>query len=94
MAEYQIIAWREIPAVVEARDGAGSVTRQLSERFQSLIDSVAMQLGLQDSEAYLEQWTRGAVTERPGTAEEVADAVAAELEDRFQEFIGQAFRRP
>ncbi len=94
MATYQIIAWREIPAVVEARDGAGSVTRQLSERFQSLIDSVAVQLGLQDSEAYLEQWTRGAVAERPGTAEEVADAVAAELEDRFQEFIGQAFRRP
>lgn len=94
MAEYQIIAWREIPAVVEARDGAGSVTRQLSERFQSLIDSVAMQLGLQESEAYLEQWARGEVAERPGTAEEVADAVAAELEDRFQEFIGQAFRRP
>jgi hypothetical protein len=94
MAEYQIIAWRESPAVVEARDGAGSVTRQLSERFQSLIDSVAMQLGLLDSEAYLEQWTRSEMAERPGTAEEVADAVTAQLESRFQEFIGVAFRRP
>jgi hypothetical protein len=53
-----------------------------------------MQFGLEGSEAYIEQWTRSAVAERPGTAAEVADAVAAELEDRFQEFIGQAFRRP
>lgn len=94
MAAYQIIAWREIPAVVEARDGAGSATRQLSERFHALIDSVAMQLGLEDSEAYLEQWTRSRAEERPGTAEEVAAAVAAELEERFPEFIGRAFRRP
>jgi hypothetical protein len=94
MAAYEIIAWREIPTIVEARDGAGSVTRQLSERFQALIDSIAMQLGLQESEAYLAQWTRSRVVERTGTAEEVADAVAAELEDRFQEFVGIAFRRP
>jgi hypothetical protein len=94
LASYQIIAWREIPAIVEARDGAGCVTRQLSERFQSLIDSLAMQLGLLDSEAYLEHWTRSEGIERPGTAEEVADAVAAELESRFPEFITAAFRRP
>jgi hypothetical protein len=53
-----------------------------------------MQLGLLDSEAYLEHWTRGEGIERPGTAEEVADAVAAELESRFPEFITAAFRRP
>jgi hypothetical protein len=94
MAEYQVIAWRAIPAIVEARDGTASVTRQLSERFQSLIDSVAMQLGLSEGDAYLEHWTRGEIGERPGTAEEVADAVAAELEGRFPEFIGQAFHRP
>jgi hypothetical protein len=94
MAAYEIIAWREIPTIVAARDGAGPVTRQLSERFQALIDSIAMQLGLQESEAYLAEWTRSRAVERPGTAEEVADAVAAELEDRFQEFVGIAFRRP
>jgi len=93
VATYQIVAWRDIPASVEARDGTASVTLQLSERFQALIDSVAMQLGLQDSDAYLEAWTRGAPQERPGTAREVAEAVAAELEDRFPEFIGRAFRR-
>lgn len=94
MARYEIIAWRGIPAVVEANDGAQSATRPLSERFQALIDSVAMQLGLQDSDAYLAEWTRSAAAERPGTAQEVAEAVAAELEDRFPEFIGRAFGRP
>jgi hypothetical protein len=94
VASYQVISWRAIPAIVEAHDGEGSVTRQLSERFQALIDSVAMQLGLQDSEAYLEQWTRSGAVERPGSAAAVAAAVAAELEDRFPEFIGLAFRRP
>ena len=56
MARYRIIAWQKIPAAVEARDDAGQVTRQLSERFQTLIDSVAKQLGLTDADAYLEQW--------------------------------------
>jgi hypothetical protein len=56
MATYRIIAWKNIPAAVEVRDGAGQVTLQLSERFQSLIDSAAMQLGLHDNDAYLEHW--------------------------------------
>ncbi|HET9488140.1 MAG TPA: virulence factor [Methylomirabilota bacterium] len=94
MATYQIIAWRGIPASVESRDGVESVTRQLSERFHMLIDSAAMQLGLDESEAYIEQWARSAPVERPGNAAEVADGVVAELEQRFPEFIGQAFRRP
>src|SRR5207244_7264945 len=94
MATYQLIACKDIPVVIEARDGTETVTRQLSDRFQALIDSVAVQLGLQDSEAYLEQWTRGAVQERPGPAREVAEAIAEELENRFPEFIGRMFGRP
>jgi hypothetical protein len=93
MATYRIIAWKGIPASVEAEDGTDSVTLQLSERFQMLIDSVAMQLGLQDSDAYLELWSRGEPQDRPGTAREVADAVAADIENRFPEFIGRAFVR-
>jgi Virulence factor len=94
MASYQIIAWKDVPAMVEVSDGAGTVTRQLSDRFQQLIDSVAMRLGLQDQDAYLDLWARGAVQERSGSATEVADAVVAELEARFPEFISQAFNRP
>ncbi len=60
MATYEIISWRGVPAVVEARDEQGAVTRSLSDRFQILIDAAAMQLGLAGSEEYLEQWSRRA----------------------------------
>jgi hypothetical protein len=86
MATYQILCWKDIPSVVEARDGAGSVKLQLSERFQALIDTVAMRLGLAGTDEYLDQWEHGAEIERPGTAREVAEAVVAELEGRFTEF--------
>jgi hypothetical protein len=59
-----------------------------------LIDSVAMQLGLHDSDTYIELWTREAAQERPGGARQVADAVAAEIEARFPTYIGSAFTRP
>lgn len=94
MATYRIIAWRDIPATVEATDERESVSRPLSERFQMLIDTVAMQLGLGESAAYLEQWAPGETRDRPGTAAEVADAVASELEARFAEFIARAYGRP
>ena len=94
MATYRIIAWKGIPASVEAQDGTDSVTVQLSERFQMLIDSVAMQLGLENSDAYLDLWSPGESQERPGTAREVADAVAADIETRFPQFISTAFNRP
>lgn len=92
MAIYRIIAWRGIPATVEAHDAADNVSRPLSERFQMLIDSVAMQFGLAGSDEYLEQWSGGEEQERAGAALEVADAVAAELEARFPEFVAGAFR--
>jgi Virulence factor len=94
MASYHIIAWKNVPAMVEARDASETVTRQLSDRFQQLIDSVAMRLGLQDQDAYLDLWSRGDAQERAGGAAEVADAVAAELEARFSEFIADAFGPP
>jgi cvfA/B/C family virulence factor len=93
VASYVVVSWKGIPAVVEARDEADAVTRQLTERFQALIDAVAMQLGLADSEAYLDAWERSAPEERPGSATDVADAVAQDLEDRFFEFAQRAFTR-
>ena len=91
MATYRVIAWKGIPASVEAQDGAESATVELSERFQMLIDSVAMQRGLHDSDDYLDSWMRGEPLDRPGSAREVADAVAADLEARFAEFASRAF---
>ena len=91
MATYRVVAWKDIPASVEAQDGADSATVELSERFQMLIDSVAVQRGLHGSDEYLDAWTRGEPETRPGTAREVADAVAADLEARFAEFASRAF---
>jgi hypothetical protein len=92
MASYRIIVWKSIPAAVEARDSAGQVHLQLSDRFQALIDSAAMQLGLHDNDAYLEHWD-AIDGDRAGSASEVGAAVVAELEERFPEYIAQALGR-
>ena len=94
MAKYQVVSWKDIPSVVEARDGAGSVSVQLSERFQMLIDAVAMRLGLDGTDEYLEQWDHGPQQERRGSAQEVADAVAAELEATFDDLRDRSLGRP
>jgi hypothetical protein len=83
MARYTILYWQNIPSVVEATDGATTHKEMLSQRFQDLIDAVAMRTGLAGTDAYLEEWRRGDPEERDGTPHEVATAVKTELEDRF-----------
>ena len=81
MAEYQVTYWRDIPATVAAREGRRQVVRvELPPRFQAAIDELAMRLELTGTDAYLADWRRGPWQERPGTADEVARAVAAELD--------------
>ncbi len=87
MATYQILYWKHIPSVIKAMDTDGTVKVQLSDRFQALIDAVAMREGLTGTDAYLEQWEHGDEAERLGTAKDVAAAVADELERRFEEFL-------
>jgi hypothetical protein len=48
--------------------------------FQERIDRLAAHRGLQQSDDYLAQWQWGEEQEREGTAQEVAEAVRAELE--------------
>src|SRR5262245_47474344 len=83
MARYRIVQWRDIPSLVEAVDDDGAARVPLSQRFQDLIDAVAMREGASESEAYLDGWGQGPEQERPGTAQGVAEAVAAELEADF-----------
>jgi len=82
----KVIYWRDIPSVVQATDGLETVKVALSERFQTLIDAVAMRLGLIDADDYLEQWHHGEAEDRSGGVREVAEAVAAELESQFADF--------
>ena len=52
----------------------------LPERFQQAIDSRAMIEGATDGDAYLAGWRWGEWHSREGSAQEVLDAVVAELE--------------
>ena len=52
------------------------------DRFQIAIDDAAMRAGLAGTDAYLSEWRKSEWQEREGTPQEVADAVAAELEVR------------
>ena len=79
MAEYQVLYWREIPSLVKAIDATAEVSVRLPQRFHDAIDDAAMRAGATDSETYLTGWQWGPTQERPGTAREVAEAVAEEL---------------
>jgi hypothetical protein len=84
MAEYQITYWRELPSMVTAREGRRNTAKvELPARFQEAIDEWAMRLKLSGTDAYLEQWRRDPWQARAGTPEEVAKAVAAELEAHY-----------
>jgi alkanesulfonate monooxygenase SsuD/methylene tetrahydromethanopterin reductase-like flavin-dependent oxidoreductase (luciferase family) len=91
MARYRIVHWKEIPSLVEATDGDRTTRRQLSQKFQDLIDALAMRENATEGDAYLEGWGQGEWVERAGSAEEVAAAVAAELEDGFQGVVVTRF---
>jgi hypothetical protein len=53
-----------------------------------------MREGATDSEVYLAGWAPGPEAERPGGAEAVAQAVAAELEEGFQDLVVRRFLGP
>lgn len=80
MATYKILYWQEIPAQIKAEDDSDDVTVQMSDRFQEQIDLMAARRGLQGSDEYLAQWKWSEEEDRPGSAEEVAEAVRTELE--------------
>ena len=92
MAKIQILRWQEIPSVVEVRDGSDVKKIQLSQKFQALIDEVAMRSDLAGTDAYLEEWNKSAVEERDGDAASVVQKVADELEERFPEFRDQVLK--
>ena len=80
MATYRILYWQEIPSQIKAEDAADEISVALSDRFQEQIDLLAAARGLQGSDEYLAEWHWGDDQERDGSAEDVAQAVKAELE--------------
>ncbi|HSM56476.1 MAG TPA: virulence factor [Candidatus Sulfomarinibacteraceae bacterium] len=83
MARYQILYWKEFPAQVKAWDEDGSTSAPLPHRFERAVNVAAMVSGDVSSDAYLEGWEWGPEEERPGSARDVAQAVAAEIEAAY-----------
>jgi hypothetical protein len=79
MAKVQIYYWQDIPYGVRARDGAARVTKQLPKAFEAAVDAAAMAEGKTSSDDYQAAFVWGEAQERPGTAEEAAQAVVAEV---------------
>jgi Virulence factor len=79
MATYKILYWQQIPSQVKADDGEDEVTLPMPSKFMERIDYLAMHSGMAQTDDYLAQWQWSEEAERPGTAREVAEAVAAEL---------------
>jgi Virulence factor len=81
VARYRILSWRGIPAQLKVFSAEGRPRSvALDDWFIAEIDRVAMREGLVGTDAYLERFAWSGDLERPGTADEVAAEVVAELE--------------
>ena len=80
MAIYQILYWQDIPAQVKAWDDFDETNVELAPAFMEKIDRTAQRQGLTNTDDYLAHWTWSEEAERPGTPEEIAEAVKRELE--------------
>ena len=83
MALFQILYWQDIPSQVKAWDDFDEVKLELSSKFVVMIDKAAKEQGLISEDDYLAQWKWSDEEERPGTPEEVGNAVKKELEEKF-----------
>ena len=84
--QVEVIYWRDIPAQCTARIGRKRQGMPLSERFERAIDRCAMKVGAKDSDAYLREWRRVALSPEDageGEAKEVLERVSARLEAEY-----------
>ena len=80
MAIVKIMYWKDIPCSVRAEEGRRNrVTRKLPDIYMSVIDAVAMKEGAVGADEYQAAFQYGEPEDRPGTLEEAADAVVAEI---------------
>jgi hypothetical protein len=85
MARYRILTWRGIPAQLKVFGETGRPRSvQLPDWFGQEIDRIAMRDGIVGTDEYLELWEWSGDLDIPGTADEVAASVVAELEARWR----------
>ncbi|MBL8062908.1 MAG: virulence factor [Anaerolineales bacterium] len=81
MAKYRVMYWKDIPQsfTVEGDDGQ-TIKKELSQKIQNKIDAYAMAIGATSTTDYAKQYKRGQWVECEGSAEEITQALLAELE--------------
>jgi hypothetical protein len=80
VARYRVLAWRDIPTQVRATDETGArADRAMPRWFMQEISRITMREGLAGTDDYLAAFAWSDEIEREGTADEVADAVVAEV---------------
>jgi hypothetical protein len=83
VATYRILYWQDIPSQIRSEDEEDEDSSlPLGRRFQDHIDAVATQRGLNKADYYLAEWEWSDKLEREGPAQDVAEAVRAELESQ------------
>jgi hypothetical protein len=82
MTTYTILYWQEVPSQIKAEDERDEVTLSMPPRFMERIDQLAAKRGLQGADDYLAEWHWSEEQQRAGSAQDVAEAVRAELESQ------------
>lgn len=90
MATVQVLYWHDIPVQVRASAGRERRSVSLSDRFQEAVDRAAMIVGVIDSDDYTDLYAWGDPQEREGSPQEVAQAIAAELEAQYADINWRA----
>lgn len=84
MARYRVLAWRDIPTQLRVTDDTGArADRAMPRWFMQEVSRITMREGLAGTDDYLAAFAWSDEVEREGTADEVADAVVAELAAAF-----------
>ena len=84
MATYQVLYWHDIPVQVKAKERRKRHSIELPKRFQIAVDNAAMKAGLVGDDAYLETFRWSETQTRDGSPQEVAEAVASEIEAEYK----------
>lgn len=90
MTTFQILYWYDIPTQVRAKQGRQRSSKPLSSRFMDAVDRAAMRAGVTGSDAYMDGFKWSEAQEREGAPEEVAAAVALEIEAVYPEIDWKA----
>jgi methanogenic corrinoid protein MtbC1 len=82
-SKFQILYWQDIPSEMKAWDDFDEVKVSLAPRFAERIDVSAQKQGHIQGDSYMAHLRWSDEAERPGTPQEVAEALKKELEAKF-----------